>query len=301
MQNERFVQGTDQELVQAILDAVCRKDISGVQRLHQEMKANDQPIPILQMGLAARQRGDVHLLRYLLEQGDWSESDLNYIRGYADGKISFDLFDILARPANPATATRLLSQNVQRGRDFVEVLLEKGAKVQPTHLQGAVRSSDVETLELLSSRLDKRRTIERIEYGTRLADPESHPGLFSEPDSKVRIIDEGGLLQIAAYYNRLEMVKYLLSVGADPNFVPFTDFSYDHRECVNGPPLYKALQGSRPNVEVVRVLVEVGADPSMKMERGQNCVEWNRRWNQGKGRDEIEKLFRERIGGDEPV
>ncbi|KAK3712789.1 hypothetical protein LTR37_008880 [Vermiconidia calcicola] len=288
MQNDRFVQGTDQELVQAILDAVCRKDFSGVQRLHQEMKANDQPIPILQMGLAARQRGDVHLLQYLLEQGDWSESDLNYIRGYADGKISSDL-------------NRLLSQNVQHGRDFVEVLLEKGAKVQPTDLQDAVKCNDVEILELLFSRLDKRRMIERIEYETTLADPESHPGLFNEPDSKVRIIDEGGLLQIAAYYNRLEMVKYLLSVGADPNFVPFTDFSYDHREGVNGPPLYKAFQGSQPNVEVVRVLVEVGADPLMKGERGQNCVELNRRWNQGEGRDEIEKLFRERIGGDEPV
>ena len=67
---------------------------------------------------------------------------------------------------------------------------------------------------------------------------------------------------------------------------------------MNGPPLDKALfflsHGHDPNVEVVKALIDAGANPRITNQEGIDCFEKNRRWNTGPTRNEIERIFQQR-------
>lgn len=89
-----------------------------------------------------------------------------------------------------------------------------------------------------------------------------------------------GLLQVAADKGDLPMVQKLLAEGARVDFTPMWDMAFDPRECFNGTPLHKAVGISRytnrePNIEVVKALIEAGANPLLKDETGQNAIDIN--------------------------
>ena len=291
-----LIEITDSSRVQAILDAVCSREIEGVKTLHGEMKTQGEPVPIQTMAQVAAVQGDANMLQHLLDEGAVFDRTLWHATSLPT-ELNAPLVKLLIRQGWLKRCYGL-SVQIHRGPEVLKVALDHGAIVSPGDLRQAAIAGDVEALEILFSKFDNRRKIERIEYETRDADAGSRPDLFTEPDSRVRIMNEGGLLQVAAARSQLDMIRHLLAEGADPNFTPFTDFHWDHRECMNGPPLDKALfflsHGHDPNVEVVKALIDAGANPRITNQEGIDCFEKNRRWNTGPTRNEIERIFQQR-------
>jgi len=85
-------------------------------------------------------------------------------------------------------------------------------------------------------------------------------------------------LYIGAKNGHIEVVDWLLSCGADPNF----------RAERGGTPLYWAVR--KGHVDVVRMLVEAGADPRIPDRYGRNALQ--------AGRGTIQEVLREPSGGD---
>ena len=215
-----LIENTDSGRVQAILDAVCSREIEGVKTLHGEMKTQGEPVPIQTMAQAAAVQGDANVLQHLLDEGAVFDRALWHATSLPT-QLDAPFVKLLIRQGWLKRCYGL-SVQIHRGPEVLKAALDHGAIVSPGDLRQAAIAGDVEALEILFSKFDNRRKIERIEYETPDADAGSRPDLFAEPDSRVRIINEGGLLQVAAARSQLDMIHHLLAEGADPNFTPFT-------------------------------------------------------------------------------
>ena len=140
----------------------------------------------------------------------------------------------------PAGLSALLGLSSGRGLQMNTMLLDRGANPQ-RGLLGAARSSKDDSIEIMALHLARGAALRG-----------------------------SGALQIAAEYGRAAMIAYLIEKGADVNEVPEND-PCDPRELENGAALHAAARANRP--EVVKMLLESGAHPSMKNQRGESALD----------------------------
>jgi hypothetical protein len=84
-------------------------------------------------------------------------------------------------------------------------------------------------------------------------------------------LQQTGALHLAAGLGRVEMVSYLLDNGAEVNKYMPLDFIGDYREppLDLGYPLHHSVYGGK--IDVVRVLIEKGADPGLRTAGGRDA------------------------------
>ena len=125
--------------------------------------------------------------------------------------------------------------------------------------------------------------------GTEDLSPQNIAVRYSTPEIMKVLFDAGGdpkkgtLLHAAATFDRLEMVEFLVESGADINaaYVKPGDKYYEWCKLGSsggrtpvGPPLYTAIHFRRPGV--VKLLLKLGADASIKEVHGRTVVEYAR-------------------------
>ena len=166
----------------------------------------------------------------------------------ADSKEFFDAVrngDVAKVEALVSEDRALLTAKTERGFTAVTVAAYMG---QPKVLEAILAHAPPMTVHEAALAGDLRRVRELVEGDPELANDASSPDGFPP-------------LGLAAYLGRPEIVKYLLSKGADLNFAaPGVGFT----------ALTGAVDNNHP--EVVRILLKAGADPSYVYEDGQASV-----------------------------
>lgn len=244
-------------------------------------------MPLNSMLQVAVQGASVEMLDYLFSEGAKVDMDIDYIRPIPGGR-PIEFFKLLTKQGWPK-GPRGLALNLHHGLEVVQLILERGSRVGYLCVKSAVRSGDVQIAELLMDKInpaakvpnayDISKTLDDVErwYG---------PEMNSEPPSLKRIIDDAGMLHMAALDQNADMTRFLLSKGAAVNHVPS-----DEQCCrrPNGTALHKAVEFSQP--EVVEVLLSAKADPSLKDELGRTPAEINNQYRNEKTREAIRKLL----------
>ncbi len=80
---------------------------------------------------------------------------------------------------------------------------------------------------------------------------------YSDIDAKRTYVPEQSLLSIAARYGNTEIIKYLISIGADVNDVDEYAKTPLHFAC-----LKRKDSENNENIEAVKMLINAGADPN---------------------------------------
>lgn len=257
------------------------------------IKAEGSQIPLRSMLQAAVQGSSVEMLEYLFSEGATVDIDIDRIKPLPGGR-SIEFFRALIKRGWPK-GPRGLTVNLDHGIEVVRLILERGSRIGFLCVKAAVRSGDVQVADLLLSRVnpsakvpdahDISKTLDNVErwYG---------PEMNSEPPSLKRIINEAGLLHMAALDQNVEMVRFLLSTGADANHVPSPE------QCCtrpNGTALHKAvsgpLEGKISKPEVVVVLLGAHANPLLRDEWGRTSVEINNKFGDRRTKDVIRELL----------
>ncbi|KAI3929888.1 hypothetical protein MKW98_004042 [Papaver atlanticum] len=156
--------------------------------------------------------------------------------------------------------------------DTVRYLLEKGANVDAsdgtneTPLQYAAQNGNTKLMTLLLSKGAQ------VDVATRLGTALQMAAAFGRQDAVKMLLNHGANPNVGSHGNMLkplilaiftkswESVELLLQAGADPNAV----------SCGNTPLVAAARDG---RADVVRRLVEAGADPNYKMNEGLTALE----------------------------
>lgn len=247
------------------------------------IKQEGGKLPLRSMLQTAVQGSSVEMLEYLFSQGAKVDIEIDQINPIPGGR-PIEFFRVLTNHGWPK-GPRGLSVNLLHGVEVVKLILERGSRIGFLCVKSAVRSGDVEVAELLMGRVnlsakvpdayDISKTLDDVErwYG---------PEMNSEPPSLQRIINDSGMLHMAALDQNVGMVRFLLSKGADANHVPIP------AQCCppNGTALHKAVSGplegriSKP--EVVEALLEAHADPTLRDELGQTSIEINDKYGDRK-------------------
>lgn len=264
-----------------------------VQSLCDCIKAEGSKLPLRSMLQVAVQGSSVEMLDYLFSEGAKVDIDIDCIKPIPGGR-PIEFFRALTKHGWPK-GPRGLSVNLHHGYEVVQLILERGSRVGYLCVKSAVRSGDVQVADLLMSKInpsakvpdayDISKTLDNVErwYG---------PEMNSEPPSLKRIIDDAGMLHMAAMDQCADMVRFLLSKGADVNHIPSPEHCCRRP---NGTALHKAVSGSLEgkvsNPEVVQVLMTAQADPTLKDELGRTSVEINDRYGNETTKEAIRKLL----------
>ena len=266
----------DKDLAQALRTAAWSCNLDELQRLYKLAKAEEQPVDLDGLTSMAVEKGNLDMLRYFSNQGaKWKE----HYDGIMPRDLGLTFMQLISEHGWPFRLDGSLYPLVFRGPKVARLVLEKGANVDANALRTAVREGNLEVFKVLQEYTDNRLRIPKDgwEEVAWQRNPETAPDRLSAPYSQVRVINEAGLLQIAACYQHVDIVRHLLKQGAEVDYQPYEDECDDWRDEVNGTPLHKAVSCLRPtNIEVVKALVEAGADPLTKAQRGHNAFELNR-------------------------
>lgn len=226
-----------------------------MKQLHADALAKGWPAPLQLMATAATERGHATTVQYCLERGADIDSDVNTASKRGS---SPDLYAVLmkaGRPTAPRTINDVLRSDLWKDEPVVRYLIDHGAQIGPGVLALAATGCDIATLNLLVAR------------GCQIHD--------------------SGALQTAASNNMLANVKWLLHKGARINEIPKYN-SGDERDFNNGTALHRAVAGIA--VEVVRYLLEQGADTQIRDQQGRTAVQIAKQIG-GKRMDEIIDLL----------
>ncbi|KAI5370917.1 putative ankyrin repeat-containing domain superfamily [Septoria linicola] len=275
-------------------ESVRTGDLRVLKDICTQLQADHQALPLHAMLKAALDGRDAEMLKFLFGQGALMDPGLDTISVKEDRRPLY-FFRVLVDNGWP-TGIRGMTNNLGHGRGVVELLLEHGRIVGVPCLQAAVRTGDVEVLAVLIQNIDPRAKVPNVaDYESALYDPGywTSPNMFSEEPSLTRIIDQASLLQLAALYQELDMVRYLLGLKASVDLTPLPDQS---PEGVNGCALHKsvssAVVGKVPQPELVQVLLDVGgADPLLQDELGRTALEINEGWGHPTTKDAIRSLL----------
>lgn len=282
-------------LAQEYWSPVCGGDVDMVRGLCDCIKAEGHKLPLRSMLQAAVQGSSVEMLEYLFAEGAKVDIEIDQIKPISDGR-PIEFFHVLTKHGWPK-GPRGLTVNLHHGIEVVKLILARGSRVGFLCVKSAVRSGDVQVAELLLGRInlsakvpdayDISKTLDNVErwYG---------PEMNSEPPSLKRIINDAGLLHMAALDQNADMVRFLLSKGADVNHVPLPE------QCCrrpNGTALHKAvsgpLEGRISNPEVVQALLVADADPKLLDELDRTPIEINDRYGDRETKETIRKLLLE--------
>lgn len=284
-------------LAQEYYSPVCDGKVDMVRSLCDCIKAEGGKLPLRSMLQTAVQGSSVEMLEYLFAEGAKVDIEIDKINPIPGGR-SIDFFRVLTKHGWPK-GPRGLTVNLHHGVEVVKLILDRGSRIGFLCVKAAVRSGDVQVAELLMSRInlaakvpdayDISKTLDNVErwYG---------PEMNSEAPSLKRIINDAGMLQMAALDQNVEMVRFLLSKGADVNHVPSPE------QCCrrpNGAALHKAVSGpleglvSKP--EVVQALLAAGADATLLDELNRTPAEINDKYGDRETKDAIRKMFQENL------
>jgi hypothetical protein len=249
---------------------------------------------------AAVQGSSVEMLEYLFSEGAKVDIEIDQVKPIPGGR-PIEFFRVLTKHGWPK-GPRGLSVNLLHGVQVVQLILARGSRVGYLCVKSAVRSGDVQVADLLMDRInpcakvpdayDISKTLDNVErwYG---------PEMNSEPPSLKRIINDAGMLHMAALDQNVGMVRFLLSKGADVNYIPVPE------QCCrrpNGTALHKAVSGSLEgkvaNPQVVEALLDACADPTLPDELGRTPIEINDRYGDRTTKDAIRKLLLESMPKD---
>lgn len=227
---------TESTRLQNVLDAVVAGDFGTVKRLVDSMTQAQQTIPYQVMAVAATERGHADIVDYCFEVGN-AKVDTDIVVAAGRGS-SPELYAVLMKNGWPPKLdlSWILSFDALKGSALVDFLIKSGAKVREQTVWTVAVSGDAETVKVLEA------------HGIKVFGPAA-----------------AGALQRAAAEGEVDRVKRLLEKGVPVDAVPKED-SMDERECRNGTPLHRAVEYGR--TEVVKVLLQHGADPSKVDERG---------------------------------
>lgn len=285
----------DQDLPAALeyWSPVCAGDVDMVRGLCDCIKAEGSKLPLRSMLQAAVRGSSVEMLEYLFSEGATVDIDIDQIKPIPGGR-PIEFFRTLTKHGWPK-GPRGLSVNLVHGFEVVQLILERGSRVGYLCIKSAVRSGDVRIADLLMSRInpsakvpdahDISKTLDNVQrwYG---------PEMNSEEPSLKRIINEAGMLHMAAQDQSVDMVRFLLSKGADVNHVPSPEQVCSRP---NGTALHKAvsapLEGRVAKPETVEVLLGAHADPSLPDELGRTSVEINDKFGDRRTKDAIRDLL----------
>lgn len=272
------------------------EDVAALEQYCNARTAEGCPLPLQYMLKTAVGGKSTAMLQFVFAQGAKVDQGLEAFVADVDGR-SLEFYHTLADQGWPQ-GYRPLRDNLHHGSEVVALLLDRGHIVDVPCLKVAVDLGDVQLLALLMSSIDTRCKVPtRSDYLQALDDPAywSKPAMFSEPASLKRIVDGAGLLQTAAEHKHVEIVRYLLEVGADLSLVPVEEQSPNG---INGCALHKAVsmsvEGKPPNLDIVQALLEAGADPLLKDSLGRTAIEINDVWGGGL-KDQIRQLLMAKV------
>jgi hypothetical protein len=200
-------------------------------------------------------------------------------------------------------AVPTMAHSISRDTQAQFILREEEQIITAKDLQDAARAGNVSRMHVLLNTIvadpDLVKNLEAIWTIPGMARWSPHSTSTSQ---FVRIIDDTGLLQIAANNHDLPMVKLLLAFGATVDHMPPEDAVFDPREMMNGSPLHKALgtglwsAGSVADPEVVKVLLAAGADPNVVDQTGRTVVaSWDKKGRGRKNGEVIERMLLDRV------
>lgn len=257
------------------------------------IKAEGSKLPLRSMLQAAVRGSSVEMLEYLFSEGATVDIEIDRIEPTPRGR-PIEFFRTLTRHGWPK-GPRGLSVNLVHGFEVVKLILDRGSRVGFLCVKSAVRSGDTQVTDLLMSRInpcakvpdayDISKTLDDVErwYG---------PEMNSEPPSLARIINDAGMLHMAALDQSVNMVRFLLSRGADVNYVPSLE------QCCsrpNGTALHKAvggpLDGRISNPEVVEALLAARANPLLPDELGRTPAEINEKFGDRRTKGTIREVL----------
>lgn len=278
------------------MEAVRDGNVAVIRAMSDSKRADKTTRPLQRMLKAATQGSSVGMLEYVLQEGARVTSEIDII-DVIPRRRHIRFFQVLVAHGWPA-GPRGLANNLRLGPEVVRLLLDNGAQVDIPCLKEATRAGDVAVVDLLMSRINLRAKVPSLhDYLKAIDDPGywRAPEMCSEERSLKRIIDQAGLLHIAAYLQDLDMVKYLLGKGADLDLIPDNAQAV---EGVNGCALHRVVSGmvagKSPSLEVVKVLLDAGANPAIQDELGRTPLEINEAWGGGT-KEEIRKLFEAKL------
>lgn len=243
--------------------------------LCESIKKDGHDLPVQPILKAATEGWSTSVLELLFAEGAKIDSSMDVIPVNSADR-SMDFFRTLAAHGWPK-GPRGLANNLQHGGEVVRLLIERGAKVDVPCLKEAVRIGDVQVVEYLMSQVDLRVKIPTIhDYMKAMSDPEYWQAqeMCSEQPSLKRIVDQAGLLQIAAHHQHLDLVRFMLEKGATLDLIPDREQA---AEGVNGCALHKVVAGCSagriPQPDIVRALLDAGANANLKDEVGRTALE----------------------------
>ena len=249
---------TESTRLQSILDATVAGNFGTVKHLVDSMTQAQQTIPYQLMAVAATERGHADIVNFCFSVGD-AKVDTDIVVAAGRGS-SPDLYAVLMKYGWPPKLdlSWILSFDALKGSALVDFLIKSGAKVREQTVWIIAVSGDAETIKVLEA------------HGIKVFGPAA-----------------AGALQLAAAEGEVDRVKMLLEKGVPVDAMPKED-SMDERECRNGTPLHRAVEYGRS--EVVKVLLDHGADPSKVDQRGWTVFVLAEKY----GRKDIIALLKER-------
>ncbi|SMQ50546.1 unnamed protein product [Zymoseptoria tritici ST99CH_3D7] len=264
-------------------------DIAKVQSLCNSVRAKGLPLPLRSMLYIALCGSSAPMLEYLFSIGavlDISMDTLPANKSTTPRSVAF--FSCIVDRGWP-NGPRGLALNLHRGPEVVRLILASGSRVGFLCLKEAVQHGNVEIAELLLAHINPRTKVPTAaDYAANMEDPERWygPEMNSEEFSLPRLLNQAGFLQIAANKGDVEMTRWLVKKGAKVNSMP-------SKECccwdVNGTAVAYAVAAAR--VEVISLLLELGADPMLKDERGRTARQLNAIYGQQRTRERIDALL----------
>jgi hypothetical protein len=184
---------------------------------------------------------------------------------------------------------RGLALNLHHGPEVVKLILNRGSRVGYLCLKHAVKHGNVETAEMILSLLNPRTKVPTaFDFSKNLEDSERWygPEMNSEEPSIARIMNQAPFLQLAAIEDNIEMIRWLVGKGARVDSMPA-------KECccwdVNGSALGYAVAAGK--VDVVSLLLELGADAMLKDEVGRTAMDLNAIYGRPETKDKIKALL----------
>ncbi|KAF8063397.1 ankyrin repeat-containing domain protein [Lyophyllum atratum] len=229
--------------------ATSAGDLAKIKELLEEWASSGSASspPLNELLSTASQNGYAHVVSYLLERGAsvdvdvivsaFATANVDVFQAFVDG--GFDINTNLGHIGD------LLILSL-RNPDLLKWVLAQGANPNLHHtgmrsaLDLAVINSSAEAAQLL------------IQHGANVKNTNA--------------------LKAAAWYGNLDMITLLLEAGADVNEIPdYEQMLRSEREDGLGTALHEAAEGGQK--EAVELLLERGADPSLKNSVGKTALD----------------------------
>jgi len=289
----------------ALFDAVRQDDLSALKKqLAAGVPAGVRGLHGTTPLMLASAFGSLEAMRLLIDAG----ADVNAHNEFGSTALMWSVYDgnrvrlLLDHHADVDAATKaketalLIASSGADSEAVVRLLLERGANAKVVDATGASplfaaagagnlavvrlfldRGLDVNSadrtgstpLMLAAGNADTAMAALLLQRGANVNAVSAKPGASMVKNGVIRLGSFTPLL-LAATYGPAKLVKLLLDAGADVNA----------RDGRGATPLILSVSSEFQDPEIVRLLLARGADPSVKMETGENARDWALKFGQ---------------------